>query len=141
MNRVRRNRLVVIAFITVGAILTLTTTLFALQENLEFFYLPDQIVAGQAPLDERIRAGGMVVEGSIQHDEDKLLVEFQLTDMEGSTFPVRYSGLLPGLFKEGQGTVVTGVLNTNGIFEAEVVLAKHDEQYVPPELESLHSTK
>lgn len=139
MTPLRRNRLFVILFIVGGAVLTLTTTLFALQDNIEFFYLPDQIVGGEAPVDKRIRAGGMVVQGSIEHRTKDLLVSFRLTDLRGSEFQVTYEGILPGLFKEGQGTVVTGRLNSVGTFEADIVLAKHDEQYMPPELEGLHS--
>ncbi|MCY4656925.1 MAG: cytochrome c maturation protein CcmE [Gammaproteobacteria bacterium] len=141
MTPVRRNRIVVISFVFVGAVLTLTTTIFALQDNMQFFYLPDQIVNGEAPEDKRIRAGGMVVAGSIRHDEDQLLVSFELTDMKGSSFPVSYAGILPGLFAEGQGTVVTGTLDSKGVFQADVVLAKHDEQYMPPELDGLHASQ
>lgn len=138
MNSVRRNRLIIVCFLFLGAVLTITATIFALQENLEFFYLPDQIVNGEAPRDERIRAGGMVLEGSLKFAEEGLSVAFQISDLKGSAFPVHYEGLLPGLFKEGQGTVVTGSLAADGVFMADSVLAKHDEKYIPPELESLH---
>lgn len=139
MTPLRRNRLLVIVFIVGGAVITLTTTLFALQDNIEFFYLPAQIVDGEAPIETRIRAGGMVVPGSIEHHSEGLLVTFKLTDLRGSEFSVTYEGILPGLFEEGQGTVVTGRLHPDGTFAAEIVLAKHDEQYMPPELEGLHS--
>ena len=139
MTPLRRNRLIVVLFILVGATITLTSTLFALQDNLEFFYLPNQITNGEAPVGEQIRAGGMVVPDSIEHAEDSLRVSFALSDLEGSEYKVEYEGILPGLFKEGQGTVVTGRLDESGVFHAKTVLAKHDEQYIPPEIEALHA--
>ena len=122
-----------------GSSITLGLAAYALQQNIEFFYLPDKVVGGEAPVNKRIRAGGMVVDQSIVHGETTLDVRFEITDLQGSNFPVHYSGLLPNLFKEGEGTIVTGVLREDGVFYAEQVLAKHDETYMPPEIADLHS--
>lgn len=137
MNAIRRRRLTVTLFLVVGVACTLSVAIVALQRNMEFFYLPDQIVNGEVPRDTRIRAGGMVLKDSLIHDEESLSVRFVVSDLKGSEFPVQYSGLLPALFQEGQGTVISGTLGQDGVFHAETVLAKHDENYVPPELEAL----
>jgi len=112
-----------------------------MQQNLEFFYLPDRVVNGEAPTEKPIRAGGMVVAGSIQRSEHDLSVRFELSDNEGSSFPVIYEGLLPNLFVEGQGAIVSGTLGSDGLFYADQVLAKHDENYMPPELADLHTAE
>ena len=112
-----------------------------MQQNLEFFYLPDRVIGGEAPTGKPIRAGGMVVAGSIDRSEHDLLVRFELSDMAGSSFPVVYRGLLPNLFVEGQGAIVSGTLDEDGVFLADQVLAKHDENYMPPELAELHVTE
>ena len=112
-----------------------------MQQNLEFFYLPDRVVGGEAPIGKTIRAGGMVVAGSILRGERDLSVRFELSDMAGSSFPVVYEGLLPNLFVEGQGAIVSGTLDESGLFYADQVLAKHDENYMPPELADLHLTE
>ncbi len=138
MNEVRRRRIYVLAFLCVGGALTFALAIIALQANINHFYLPDAVVDGTAPIDRQIRAGGMVVEGSIRHDESGLGVSFDLTDLENSTFSVHYKGLLPSLFRESQGAIVVGRLQDDGVFHAEQVLAKHDENYVPPELAELH---
>ena len=83
----------------------------------------------------------MVLEGSIQRSSTDLSIRFEISDLEGSSFPVVYTGLLPNLFQEGQGTIVTGTLDENGLFHADQVLAKHDENYVPPELADFHSSE
>jgi cytochrome c-type biogenesis protein CcmE len=123
MNPKRKNRLLAVVFLLV-----------ALNENLNLFYPPDQIVSGEAPTGTRIRAGGMVLNGSVARDPNGLDVSFVLTDYEGSEFEVRYSGILPDLFREGQGILVQGELGDDGLFRAQEVLAKHDETYMPPEL-------
>ena len=110
-----------------------------MQQNLEFFYLPDRVLSGEAPVGKVIRAGGMVVAGSIKRGEEDLSVRFELSDMGGSSFPVVYHGLLPNLFVEGQGAIVSGMLDASGVFQADQVLAKHDENYMPPELAELHT--
>ena len=137
MHPKRRNRLLVVSFILVGAGATLALVLSALGENLNLFYPPDQVVSGAAPIDTRIRAGGMVKEGSVRRTSDSLEVAFTLSDLAGSDFVVRYSGILPDLFCEGQGILVQGQLHADGHFAADEVLAKHDENYMPPELAEL----
>ena len=137
MHPQRRNRLFMITFLLVGAGLTLTLVLVALDENLNLFYPPADVVAGVAPLKTQIRAGGMVKEGSVERSSDDLGVRFTVTDHAGSEFSVRYTGILPDLFREGQGILVMGQLNAPGEFVASEVLAKHDENYMPPELAEL----
>jgi cytochrome c-type biogenesis protein CcmE len=137
MNRVRRNRLFAVLFLVAGAAATLSIVLVALNENINLFYPPDQVVGGDAPLNTRIRAGGMVEEGSVRRTGEGLTVQFVLTDHAGSAFPVEYTGILPDLFREGQGILVTGELREGGMFHAQEVLAKHDENYMPPELAQL----
>ena len=134
MNPMRRQRLLLVLFLVLGATAAVGVTLAALRENLNAFYPPAQINDGSAPKDVRIRAGGMVKAGSIQRASDKLLVSFVLTDFAGSEFTVDYEGILPDLFGEGQGVMATGMLAADGRFKAQEVLAKHDENYHPPEL-------
>ena len=134
MNPKRRNRLVIVLFLLTGAAVTAGLTLTALNENLNLFYPPDKVVSGEAPIGTRIRAGGMVMDGSVIRGANGLDVSFMLTDYEGSEFEVRYSGILPDLFREGQGVLVQGELSPEGVFHAREVLAKHDENYMPPEL-------
>ncbi len=140
MNPIRRNRLVAVVFLLVGAGVTVGLVLTALNENINLFYPPDQIVSGEAPVGARIRAGGMVKVGSVEHASDELAVRFVLSDLAGSDFTVTYRGMLPDLFKEGQGVLCTGRLGDDGVFVAEEVLAKHDENYMPPELAGMHKT-
>ena len=130
----RRRRLVLIGCVLLAIGSGIGFTLQALNSNINLFYPPDQIVSGQAPTNERIRAGGMVAAGSLTRQSDTLAVRFEVTDFAGSTFEMRYEGILPDLFREGQGIVATGYLTEAGYFEAEEVLAKHDENYMPPEL-------
>lgn len=139
MNPKRRNRLTVVLFLVTGAAVTVGLALMALNENLNLFYPPDQIVGGAAPLDTRIRAGGMVMDGTVERAANGLDVRFVVTDHAGSEFPVRYSGILPDLFREGQGILVQGQLGRDGVFVADEVLAKHDENYMPPELAGMRT--
>jgi len=141
MNPKRRNRLVIVLFLICGVAVTVGLTLAALNENLNLFYPPDQIVGGEAPTGARIRAGGMVMDGSVIRGANGLDVSFVLTDHQGSDFEVRYSGILPDLFREGQGVLVQGELAPDGVFHAREVLAKHDENYMPPELAGMHQGK
>lgn len=127
-----------VIFVMLGSVVTLGLAYYAMQQNLEFFYLPDRVVSGEAPIGKTIRAGGMVVTDSIERSDADLTVRFELGDLEGSTFPVVYAGLLPNLFAEGQGAIVSGTLDEQGLFHADQVLAKHDENYMPPELAELH---
>jgi cytochrome c-type biogenesis protein CcmE len=134
VNPKRRTRLIVILFVLAGVGISVSLVLVALNENINMFYPPDAIVAGQVPVGAQIRAGGMVLDGSVERDRSSLDVSFVLTDYVGSEFTVVYSGILPDLFREGQGVIVQGQLGLDGMFKASQVLAKHDENYMPPEL-------
>ena len=134
MPPLRRQRLAVVLFLLFGSALTMGVVLFALQENIDLFYEPQKVVGGEAPIAKRIRAGGMVEKGSLIYEPEGLGVSFVLSDLRGSRFEVRYEGLLPGLFREGQGVLVVGQLDASRVFYAKEVLAKHDENYMPPEL-------
>lgn len=112
--------------------LAVTLVLRALDANVMFFYSPSQIHAGEAPQGAAFRIGGLVEVGSLQRSANGLQVQFMVTD-EVQRVPVRYQGLLPDLFREGKGVVASGKLQANGLFEASEVLAKHDENYMPPE--------
>jgi len=104
----------------------------AFQSNLVFFFTPTQIEAGEAPKGRAFRVGGLVQPGSLKRDSDGLTVRFEVTDT-AKNIPVVYSGILPDLFREGKGVVAQGRLGPDGSFRAEEVLAKHDENYMPPE--------
>ncbi len=133
MNPKRKQRLMIVLFIVFGVGIAVGLTMYALSQNINLFYSPTQIAEGEAPQKARIRAGGMVVEGSVKRDPDSLLVSFALTDYQESV-AVEYTGILPDLFREGQGIVAQGSLDANGVFQAAEVLAKHDENYMPPEV-------
>ncbi len=133
MNPKRKRRLTIVLAILVGVSVAVGLALFALKQNINLFYSPTQIADGEVPLGTRIRAGGMVVEGSVARDTQSLLVTFELTDF-AKTVPVEYTGILPDLFREGQGIVAQGSMDERGIFTAVEVLAKHDENYMPPEV-------
>ena len=125
-----------IAFIVGGlAGLAVATTLVltALKGNMVFFFSPTQVVASEAPKDQTFRLGGLVKEGSVQRGDDGLTVNFIVTD-NAKDIPVIFIGILPDLFREGQGVVTQGMLDVGGVFRAEEVLAKHDEEYMPPEV-------
>ena len=104
----------------------------AFQSNLVFFFSPSQIAANEAPRERSFRLGGLVEQGSLKRDTSGLTVSFVVTDL-AKTIPVTYTGLLPDLFKEGKGVVAQGKLGADGVFRADQVLAKHDENYMPPE--------
>jgi len=103
----------------------------AFRSNLVFFYTPTQIAAKEAPQGRPFRVGGLVESGSLARDPNTLTVHFRVTDT-AKTIPVTYTGLLPDLFKEGKGVVAQGTLGSDGVFHASEVLAKHDENYMPP---------
>ena len=113
----------------------------AFQSNLVFFFTPTQVAAKEAPQGRAFRIGGLVEAGSLKREPDSLTVRFRVTDT-AQTIPVSYTGLLPDLFKEGKGVVAQGTLGPDGVFHATEVLAKHDENYMPPEakaaVESAH---
>lgn len=133
MNPLRKKRLLIIVAILAGVSIAVTLALSALKENINLFYTPTQIASGEAPRDTRIRAGGMVAEGSLQRSVDSLDVRFIVTDFNKSV-TITYRGILPDLFREGQGIVALGKLNADGVVVADEVLAKHDEKYMPPEV-------
>tara|TARA_Y100000815_G_scaffold39732_1_gene32746 strand:+ start:512 stop:946 length:435 start_codon:yes stop_codon:yes gene_type:complete len=128
----RRQRLVLVGLIVVGCTIATGLTLLALRENINLFFSPSQIIEGSAPSNTTIRLGGMVVAGSVQRG-DNLGVTFVLTDL-AEQVTVTYEGILPDLFREGQGIVTQGKLDSTGRFVAQQVLAKHDETYMPPEV-------
>ena len=124
-----------IAFICVGlAGLGIAAYLVAnaFRDNLVFFFSPTQVVAKEAPVDRTFRIGGLVQEGTLKRENDGLTVRFTVTDTAANV-PVVYKGILPDLFKEGRGCVAQGKMNSDGVFQADQVLAKHDENYMPPE--------
>jgi cytochrome c-type biogenesis protein CcmE len=123
-----------LAIIVIGVVGLTTAGLFvanAFRSNLVYFFSPTEVLAGKAPADKLFRLGGLVEKGSVQRSADGLKVDFVITDTAKSV-PVHYEGILPDLFREGQGVVAQGSLN-NGRFVAREVLAKHDEKYMPPE--------
>ena len=129
----RRKRLFVVLAILGGVSLAVTLAAMASRENIMFYYDPSQIASGKAPADKRIRIGGMVVKGSVSRKPGDLQVRFVLTDF-AHQIPVEYTGVLPDLFREGQGIIAHGRLGPDGAFVADEVLAKHDEKYMPPEV-------
>ena len=133
MTPKRKKRLLLIALMVAGVGIAAGFALKAFNENLMFFYTPSAIVAGEAPLGHPIRAGGLVTTGSVQRQADGLTVRFDITD-NAETVTVQYTGILPDLFREGQGIVALGELDQDQLFVASEVLAKHDENYMPPEV-------
>ncbi|HUE94300.1 cytochrome c maturation protein CcmE [Pseudomonas sp.] len=133
MNPVRKKRLYIVLAILAGAGIAVALALSALQQNINLFYSPTQIANGEAPQDTRIRAGGLVETGSVKRSGTSLDTDFVVTDGAKSV-TIRYSGILPDLFREGQGIVAMGKLNADGMLIADEVLAKHDENYMPPEV-------
>lgn len=128
--KARHKRLVFAVIGLLGLSIAAVLITQALRANIAYSFSPSQIAAGEAPVDELFRIAGMVEENSLTRDD--LTVEFVVTDTVKTT-RVRYTGILPDLFKEGQGTVAKGRLREDGVFYAEEVLAKHDETYMPPE--------
>ena len=108
-------------------------SLYAMRQNIMLFHTPSEVISGEVPENRLFRVGGIVVAGSVIKAEDGLTTEFGLTDLNHS-ITVRHTGLLPDLFREGQGIVAQGSLNEGGVFVAQEVLAKHDENYMPPEV-------
>ena len=133
MTAVQKQRFLVLLFICCGMAMTLSLAMLALQDNINLFFTPGQMVAGEAPVGKTIRGGGLVVPGSVQRDAHNLKVQFHISD-GASSVPVYYEGILPDLFQEGQGIVALGQLDGSGGFCASEVLAKHDATYMPPEV-------
>jgi cytochrome c-type biogenesis protein CcmE len=130
--KARSKRLILVLLAVTGVALASVLVTQALRSNMAYFFTPTQIVSGEAPLGELMRIGGMVKEGSLKRIGDGLTAEFLVTDTV-SDVVVRYTGILPDLFKEGQGAVARGRVTEGNVFVAEEVLAKHDEKYMPPE--------
>jgi cytochrome c-type biogenesis protein CcmE len=129
----RRQRFFAVAIILAGVGLAVALALQAFQENLLFFYSPTQVLAGEPPEGRKFRLGGLVADGSVSREPGVMEVAFDVTDNQ-NTLEVRYDGVLPDLFREGQGVIVNGVMESGQVFRAEEVLAKHDENYMPPEV-------
>ena len=129
----RRRRLGLILFIAVGLSLAVGLTLFALRQNINMFYSPSEVANGEVGAGTMFRIGGMVKAGSVDQQQDSLAVRFVTTDYAHDV-PVNYEGILPDLFREGQGIVAEGRLDAGGVFQASRVLAKHDENYMSPEV-------
>ena len=133
MNAVRRKKLMWVMFTLIGAAIAVALVIYAIGQQTDYYFDPTAIAHNEAPQDKRIRAGGMVVAGSVQRaPNDPLSVQFAITDFK-STVPVTYQGILPDLFAENSGIVATGKLQGD-TFVASEVLAKHDENYMPPEV-------
>ena len=128
----RHKRIAFICVALAGLGVAAALVLSAFQSNLVFFFSPTQVAAKEAPVDRTFRIGGLVQEGTLQRDADNLTVRFTVTDTAAS-IPVVYKGILPDLFKEGRGCVAQGKIGADGVFQADQVLAKHDENYMPPE--------
>lgn len=137
MTPARKKRLALVALMVVGVAAGVGLLLSKLDENIMFFLTPSEVMAGDAPKDRLFRMGGMVVAGSVSRPGDGLTVKFDLTDHENQV-TVSFTGILPDLFREGQGIIANGRLDGNGEFVADEVLAKHDENYMPRELADIH---
>lgn len=129
----RRRRMVLVGLILAGVAGAAALALTAFQDNLLYYYSPSQVAAGEAPTDRTFRVGGLVTEGSVERNPGELELRFVVTDFANQV-TVRYAGVLPDLFREGQGIIARGRLDGEGRFVAEEVLAKHDENYMPPEV-------
>lgn len=139
MNPRRKKRLTIVISILTGIALIIGLVLYSLSQNIDLFYTPSEIVNGKDDsgikpvIGQRIRVGGLVVTGSVKRNPDSLKVQFDLTN-KGEVITVRYDGILPDLFREGQGIIANGTLSEARLLEASEVLAKHDENYMPKEV-------
>lgn len=140
MNPRRKKRLLITSSLIFGLSLAMGLTLFALQQNIDLFYTPNEILVGKnetgvkPEVGQRLRVGGMVLTGSVKRDPDSLKVSFDLVDNKAGQVTVYFDGILPDLFREGQGIVAQGTLKNKNSIDAFEVLAKHDEEYMPPEV-------
>ena len=132
--KARHKRLGFIVVGLAGLVVAVVLIANAFRSNLVFFFSPTEVHAKQAPVNSDFRLGGMVQEGSMKREDDGLTVHFVVTDTN-KTVDVTFTGILPDLFREGQGVVAQGKLDANGVFQAKEVLAKHDESYMPPEVQ------
>ena len=131
--KARQKRLLAVVVVLIGMGIAALLILTAFEKNLMYFYTPSEVANGEVPTNRKFRIGGMVVDGSVRRNEDDLAVRFDLTDT-AHVVTVEYEGILPDLFREGQGIVANGIVAENGHFVAAEVLAKHDENYMPPEV-------
>jgi len=129
----RQQRMLAVGLTVAGLAVATALALKALDENMMFYIEISDVVSGNAPADRNFRVGGLVVDGSVKRKPGDLEVEFRLTDLD-QELPVYYDGILPDLFREGQGIIAHGRLDASGRFVADEVLAKHDENYMPPEV-------
>ncbi len=136
----RRQRMLAVSVIVVGIGIAAALVLQALEENMMYFVSPSDVVAGEAPAGQKFRLGGLVVDGSFNREPGNLEATWQVTD-NAAVVTVAYSGVLPDLFKEGQGMIAHGRLQDNGVFVADEVLAKHDENYMSPEVAKMLDEK
>ncbi len=140
MNPRRKQRLLLVSLLLLGLGAAVGLVLYALQQNIDLFYTPAELVRGKGPElmrpepGQRLRLGGMVLPGSVERDPQSLKVSFELIDASGERVRVHYEGILPDLFREGQGIVAQGVLQDARSIAASEVLAKHDENYLPPDV-------
>lgn len=140
MKAHRKKKLITI-LVVIGLLLSATLMImYALRQNISLFYTPEQVSLGELPKGAVVRLGGMVVKGSIERSDKSLEVTFDLTDFKKNV-SVRYHGVLPTLFREGQGIVARGKLDKNNVFVAEEILAKHDSNYMPPEVKAALAKK
>tara|TARA_B110000914_G_scaffold67162_1_gene58671 strand:- start:128 stop:622 length:495 start_codon:yes stop_codon:yes gene_type:complete len=133
MHSLRKQRLQQVILIVVAATVVVGLVVYMLGQNANYFYTPSQIAAGEAPKGVFIRAGGMVVEGSVERAPDSLEVQFSVTD-GASILVIQHNGILPDLFDEGEAAIAAGIVDENLVLQATEVLAKHDEKYTPPEV-------
>ena len=133
MHPMRKQRLQIVVLIVVASTIAAGLIIYMLGQNANYFYTPSQVLSGEAPEGIFIRAGGMVVEGSVRRDPDSLAVDFDVTDGR-AILGIRYTGILPDLFAENEAAIAAGKLDQNRVLQASEVLAKHDEKYTPPEV-------
>lgn len=135
-----KSRLYFVIALLLGVVIAASLIIYGLSKNMVYFYTPTQVINKEAPINKSIRVGGMVVPGSIIKSKSSLNVIFQINDLK-NTISISYDGLLPDLFGENQGVVVTGSLDSKSNFVANEVLAKHDENYMPPEVAEMMGIK
>ena len=133
MHPLRKQRLQIVIMIVAASAIASGLIIYMLGQNANYFYTPSQVMSGEAPADVFIRAGGMVVEGSVRRDPNSLAVDFDVTDGT-AVLGIRYTGILPDLFAENEAAIAAGRLDQNRVLQASEVLAKHDEKYTPPEV-------
>jgi len=133
VNPARKRKLMFVLFILFGVTIAVSLSLYALRQNINLFYTPSQIVSGEVPKAHLFRLGGLVKKGSVERSKKDLNIQFVITDTVNNV-TIAYNGILPDLFREGQGIVAKGRLNERGVFMADEILAKHDENYMPPEV-------